>query len=99
VTIEMFNALNALSENQSLIVVTPLSNLWVSVAAALSFTLHFLIIYVPFFAGVFHVAPLGWEEWRAVLLFSLPVLAIDEVLKFCSRQFSTRGQKPRSKKQ
>jgi len=94
VTIEMFNALNALSENQSLTVVTPFSNLWVGLAAALSFTLHFLVIYIPFFAGVFHVAPLGWEEWKAVLLFSFPVLVIDEALKYISRRFAARGKKP-----
>jgi len=99
VTIEMFNALNALSENQSLLVVTPLSNLWVIMAAALSFSLHFAIIYIPFFAGVFHVAPLGFEEWKAVLLFSLPVLAIDETLKFVSRRFSARRETPSRKDQ
>jgi Ca2+ transporting ATPase len=99
VTIEMFNALNALSENQSLLVVTPLSNLWVGLAALLSFALHFLIIYVPFFANVFHVAPLGWEEWQTVIYFSAPVILIDELLKAYSRRISARGENPRRKKQ
>jgi len=99
VTIEMFNALNALSENQSLSVVTPFSNIWVLLAAALSFTLHFMIIYVPFFANVFHVAPLGFEEWKAVLYLSLPVLLIDEVLKYISRRLSgSKGSKTGSSK-
>jgi len=99
VTIEMFNALNALSENQSLLSVTPLSNVWVLLAAALSFTLHFIIIYVPFFAGVFHVAPLGVEEWKAVLMLSLPVIFIDEILKAVSRHLSgSKDPKTRSTK-
>jgi len=101
VTIEMFNALNALSENQSLLTVTPLSNIWVLLAASLSFTLHFIIIYVPFFANVFHVAPLGLEEWQAVLCLSFPVLIIDELLKLVSRNFlsGVKGSKTRSNKE
>jgi len=87
VTIEMFNALNALSENQSLLVVTPASHKWVPLAASLSFALHFMIIYIPLFAGIFHVTPLGREEWTAVFLISLPVFFLDEILKFFSRQY------------
>jgi len=91
VTIEMFNALNALSENQSLLSVPPTSNLWVVFACILSLLLHFVILYVPFFAAVFHVAPLNFQEWLGVFLFSFPVLIIDETLKFISRQRDGRS--------
>eukprot|EP00456_Euglypha_rotunda_P003019 TRINITY_DN1053_c0_g1_i13.p1 TRINITY_DN1053_c0_g1~~TRINITY_DN1053_c0_g1_i13.p1 ORF type:complete len:777 (+),score=134.65 TRINITY_DN1053_c0_g1_i13:129-2459(+) len=93
VTIEMFNALNALSENQSLMVVTPASNIWVSLAALLSFTLHFIIIYVPVFANIFHVAPLGFEAWYQVLLISFPVFILDETLKFISRKTAASAER------
>jgi len=95
VTIEMFNALNALSENQSLLVVPPWANVWVLMACALSFTLHFVILYVPFLAGVFHVAPIDVAEWGAVLWLSAPVIAIDECLKLISRKFAARGDGPK----
>ena len=85
VTIEMFNALNALSENQSLLTVTPLSNLYVVLACVLSFLLHITIVYVPFLAGIFHVAPLNAEEWLHVLYLSVPILLLDELLKAVSR--------------
>lgn len=85
VMIEMFNALNALSENQSLLVVTVFSNIYVLLACLLSFLLHLMIIYVPFFANIFHVAPLNQEEWLAVLYMSAPVILLDEVLKAISR--------------
>jgi Ca2+ transporting ATPase len=88
VTIEMFNALNALSENQSLLSTPPTSNPYVLIACALSFALHFGIVYIPFFANIFHVAPLNQEEWLHVLYASLPVFALDELLKFISRQVS-----------
>ena len=90
VVIEMLNALNALSENQSLLVVTPLSNLYVVLACALSFLLHLIIIHVPVLAGIFHVAPLNSEEWLHVLYLSLPIVLLDEVLKAISRY--TTGQ-------
>jgi len=89
VTIEMFNALNALSENQSLLRVPPWTNKWVVYACSLSLALHFIIVYVPFFSRIFHVAPLNSEEWGAVLWLSLPVIAIDELLKFLSRKLAT----------
>lgn len=46
VTIEMLNAMNSLSENQSLISMPPWSNMWLIGSMALSFTLHFVILYV-----------------------------------------------------
>lgn len=46
VTIEMLNAMNSLSENQSLITMPPWCNMWLVGSMALSFTLHFVILYV-----------------------------------------------------
>lgn len=48
VTIEMLNAMNSLSENQSLISMPPWSNLWLLASMALSFSLHFVILHVEF---------------------------------------------------
>ncbi|CAG0880884.1 unnamed protein product, partial [Darwinula stevensoni] len=56
VTIEMLNALNSLSENQSL--------------------------------TVFQICPLGVLEWFAVLKISIPVVILDECLKFVARRFA-----------
>lgn len=85
VVIEMFNAFNALSENQSLLVVSPLSNLWVAAATTLSMILHIIVVYVPFFNDIFHLAPLNTQEWTVVVLFSLPVFLLDEILKLITR--------------
>merc|ERR1711962_1419767 len=46
VTIEMLNALNSVSENQSLLVMPPWINLYLIGAMALSTSLHFFILYV-----------------------------------------------------
>jgi len=85
VIIEMFNALNALSEDSSLLTIGLFCNPLLWVAIALSVILHCVIIYIPFFANIFGTAPLSKNDWILVLLFSFPVCLIDEVLKFISR--------------
>eukprot|EP00741_Cyanophora_paradoxa_P016350 tig00020912_g15786.t1 len=92
VTIEMFNALNSLSENQSVFSMPPYTNPLLLVAIALSFSLHFAILYLPFLSKIFFVAPLNYEEWQAVFWLSLPVLFLDEGLKMISRIIAPKGR-------
>lgn len=91
VVVEMFNALNNLSENQSLLVLPPWSNLWLVSSIILTMILHILILYVQPLAILFSVTPLSWTEWKAVLFLSFPVILVDEVLKFSSRNL--KGKK------
>ncbi|KAI5020888.1 hypothetical protein ZWY2020_054298 [Hordeum vulgare] len=99
VAIEMFNSLNALSEDTSLLRMPPWVNPWLLLAMSVSFGLHFLILYVPFLAQVFGIVPLSLNEWLLVLLVALPVVLIDEVLKFVGRCMTASGPKRRLKKQ
>jgi len=87
VTIEMLNALNSVSENQSLLVMPPWRNWSLLTAITASMLLHFLILYAPFMKAIFRVTPLNWVEWKAVFYFSIPVIFLDEVLKFVTRNF------------
>ncbi|KAL1728673.1 hypothetical protein EV714DRAFT_214773 [Schizophyllum commune] len=87
VTVEMFNAMNSLSENESLFRLPLWRNKFLVAAIALSMGLHFMILYVPTFAALFQIAPLTYAEWKAVLWMSAPVIAIDEVLKFVTATF------------
>ncbi|GLT93915.1 hypothetical protein SLE2022_116850 [Rubroshorea leprosula] len=84
VVVEMFNALNNLSENQSLLVIPPWSNFWLLASIILTMLLHILILYVHPLSILFSVTPLSWTEWTMVLYLSFPVIII-EVLKFFSR--------------
>jgi Ca2+ transporting ATPase len=88
VTIEMTNALNSLSENQSLIVMPPTCNIWLLLAMALSFSLHFMILYTDMMNIVFNITPLSFAQWMTVMKFSLPVLLLDEALKFVARNYA-----------
>uniref|UniRef100_A0A8C5FLP6 Calcium-transporting ATPase n=1 Tax=Gadus morhua TaxID=8049 RepID=A0A8C5FLP6_GADMO len=90
VTIEMANALNSLSENQSLLRMPPWSNFWLLSAMSLSMSLHFMIIYVDPLPMIFKMTPLSMEQWLMVLKLSFPVILIDEVLKFVARNYIDR---------
>merc|ERR1712216_1124722 len=58
VAIEMFNALNALSEDGSLVTMPPWRNPYLLIAMLVSFGSPFLIMYVPYFAEIFSIVPL-----------------------------------------
>jgi Ca2+-transporting ATPase len=85
VLIEMLNALNALSEDGSLAHMPPWCNLYLCGAIVASMSIHCLILYVPFLADVFSIVPLNYDDWLIVIAFSMPVIFIDEVLKFLGR--------------
>ncbi|KAI7688567.1 Calcium-transporting ATPase sarcoplasmic/endoplasmic reticulum type [Sarcoptes scabiei] len=98
VTIEMLNALNSLSENQSLFAMPPWTNFWLISAIALSMTLHFVVLYVDILSVVFSLCPLTLFEWWAVMKISMPVILLDEALKYIARNFIDVAQNPSSSK-
>jgi Ca2+ transporting ATPase len=87
VTIEMLNALNSLSENQSLLLMPPWTNFWLLGAMALSFGLHFVLLGFETMNTVFNVCPLTVDEWWMVIKISMPVVLLDETLKFIARNY------------
>ena len=90
VMIEMFNAFNALSEDNSLLVIHPFVNGWLLLAVAASVGSHIFILYVPIMNHIFGIVPLGLYEWKLVVAFAFPVILIDEVLKFFGRIMNER---------
>jgi len=99
VTIEMLNALNALSEDNSLLVMPPWINPYLILAIVASIGIHCVIVYVPFFNEVFSITTLTQYEWGAVFAFSAPVIVVDEVLKFFGRIANQRDLDARLAKQ
>ena len=85
VVIEMFNAMNAISDESSLLQMPPYKNKWLILAIFSSMTVHCVILYVPFFNKIFGIAPLDLKEWAIVVIFSFPVVLIDEAIKFYVR--------------
>eukprot|EP01022_Parablepharisma_sp_SALTPOND_P007621 TRINITY_DN1318_c0_g1_i1.p1 TRINITY_DN1318_c0_g1~~TRINITY_DN1318_c0_g1_i1.p1 ORF type:complete len:1076 (+),score=114.97 TRINITY_DN1318_c0_g1_i1:107-3334(+) len=80
VVIEMFNAMNALSEH-SLLKVPLWENPWLCIGIFSSMVLHVAILYVPGLRSLFGVAALSGKEWLWVLAYSSPIIIIDEVMK------------------
>lgn len=91
----MLNALNALSEDNSLVVIPPWVNLWLLLAIAASILCHVFILYVPVMNSIFGITPLSLQEWGMVVGFSIPVILIDEVLKIFGRMRNERELKQR----
>ncbi|EKD17245.1 uncharacterized protein L3040_008890 [Drepanopeziza brunnea f. sp. 'multigermtubi'] len=103
VVIEMLNAMNALSSSESLLTLPLWDNMMLVYAICLSMALHFALLYTPILQTLFSILPLNWNEWKAVLVISSPVIFIDEGLKFVERQLFSHttdvAQKPRAKKE
>jgi len=95
VVIEMLNALNAISEDNSLLVMTIFINPWLLAAISASIALHVMIVYVPFMNVIFGIAPLNMYEWGLVFGFSAPVILIDEILKIIGRAMNAAELKER----
>jgi Ca2+ transporting ATPase len=98
VTIELLNALNSVSEDQSMLAMPPWKNMFLIGADLLSLGLHMVILYIPSMATIFSLAPLSWYEWTWVLYFSFPVILLDEVLKFYARHFIEKENPLQQKK-
>jgi len=85
VVIEMLNAINALSDESSLLTVGIFANPFLIAAISGSILLHCMILYIPVFEKVFNTVPLNLNDWILVLACSFPVIVLDEILKFISR--------------
>merc|ERR1712156_1295482 len=98
VTIEMCNAVNSLSENQSLVAMPPWINPLLLGAMGLSFALHFMILYVDFLAVVFQITPLSFAQWITVMKFSLPEILPTPLVKDSSKKWPKRRRISKNEK-
>jgi len=85
VTIEMFNALNAVTETKSLISLGPWANPWLILAVVGAFAQHYLVLSWPAAEVIFHVKRLTQLEWNYVLKVSFPIIIIEEIMKLVTR--------------
>jgi len=85
VVIEMFNAMNAISDESSLLSMPPTKNIWLILAITSSIVVHCTILYIPIFNRIFGILPLDLSEWIMVIVFSAPVCLIEEMIKVYAR--------------
>jgi Ca2+-transporting ATPase len=82
VTTELLKALCTVSVNSSIFVVGPQRNPWLLLGVAVPFALNVALIYIPTLEGNFGLVPLTADDWFKVILWSFPIVIIDELLKY-----------------
>jgi Ca2+-transporting ATPase len=90
VMIEMFNAINALSDEKSLFTTGIFINPLLIAACVLSTGLHLMILYIPFLANIFGTAALSRNDWILTIALAAPVILIDEIVKIFVRARTQR---------
>jgi Ca2+ transporting ATPase len=81
VVVEMFSALTAVSERQSIFVVPPWKNWYLCGAVCLSLIVHLITLEIPLTKKIFSVVSLDWEHWLVIFIIGVPVLLIEELFK------------------
>jgi Ca2+-transporting ATPase len=84
VLLNLFNVLNARSEQQSAFVGL-FSNRWLWGSIALSLLLQVAVVYVPFLQEAFSTVSLGFEDWLLCTLVASSVLWLRELGKLVAR--------------
>ena len=86
ITSELFKALSTVSINQSILKVSPFQNPYLVIGVLVPFIVHLIILNNSVLATNFSVVPLSLEQWNEVFLWSIPIVFVDEVLKFVERR-------------
>jgi Ca2+-transporting ATPase len=84
---ELLRAFTARSERYPLLKIGIFSNKWMNLAVLASVALVLMVVYVPFFNGIFSTLPLGLAEWELIVpLFLVPSLSAEAVKYFVTWQ-------------
>lgn len=84
---EMLNAYNSISEFQSILVLPPWKNVFLMIATVISLIIHVFTTYFPLTQRIFQVTALSYEQWKIVIMLSIPVIFIDELMKLYYRTY------------
>jgi P-type Ca2+ transporter type 2C len=98
VVMEMLKALSAVSVDNSLLRVSPLSNPWLIFGVLIPSMLHLIVMYsgtfgFPALSESFGMSPLTLSQWAIVWSWALPVLLVEEILKGIGRYLNAKEQK------
>jgi len=90
ITTELLKALSTVSVDSSLLKIGPQRNPILVLGVLVPFVIHLGILYSGSFgfasiADSFGVVPLNVDQWMSVLLWSLPIVLVDEALKAYGR--------------
>jgi Ca2+-transporting ATPase len=86
VTVELLKALCSVSIDSSILTVGPQKNPWLLLGVSVPFAFNLAIIYIPALEQSFGLVPLDVNDWLKVLAWSLPIVIIDEALKYAFKK-------------
>jgi len=95
VVMEMLKAISAVSVDNSLFQVSPFVNKWLLAGVSGPFLLHLAVLYssklgIPVLGEAFGMIPLTSSDWKNVLLWAVPILIVDEILKAIGRNLKQK---------
>ena len=67
-------------------------NKWLLLGVLIPSLMHSAVMYIPTLAGVFGLAPLSKIEWNIVFKFAIPILFLEEILKFIGRTLDQKAE-------
>ncbi|MAF13578.1 MAG: hypothetical protein CMI53_01660 [Parcubacteria group bacterium] len=82
---QMFNVINCKTLDASVFKEGIFSNKWLVGAVLLSIGLQLVVVYVPFFNGIFSTTAMSGMDWILVVVVSSSVFVIGEIIKFFRR--------------
>ncbi|KAH0794254.1 SERCA-type calcium-translocating P-type ATPase [Histomonas meleagridis] len=85
VVVEMFSAMTAISERQSIFTFPPTKNKMLVLAIVGSLLVHFLTLELPIARRIFSVVKLDLGHWIVILILGIPTIIIEEIFKFYIR--------------
>ena len=86
VIVEMFSAMTAVSERQSILNFPPTKNFYLTLAIVGSLLIHLLALEVPFLRRIFSVVSLDLGHWITIFILGIPTLLIEEAFKYYLRK-------------
>lgn len=89
---QLVNVFNCRHEEKSLLRIKPFSNKYIIIAVLVSLVLQVSVVHIAFFQAIFKTTALSVNEWMAVILLSLTILAYEEVRKIFSRHIKEKKQ-------
>lgn len=88
---ELLKALSATSMDASIFALSPFRNPILILAVAASFGIHLGVLQIETLANIFGLTKLSVREWRMVASFAVPILVLEEILKFIGRRIERRS--------
>lgn len=76
---QLIHVFECRSERHSIFEIKLFTNIYLVGAVLVSIIMLCMILYVPFFAGIFHTVPLGINHWLYVIFFSSIIAFINSV--------------------